>query len=95
MQSALNNGVILKSDIDVLTSEKINLEQQLRGNDIRKSSLLEILSSLTGIEIDASTEFLLPVQQGELTNDLLRPELQKNAQSVWICHTRIWKSSRQ
>jgi len=76
MQSALNNGVILKSDIDVLTSEKINLKQQLRGNDIRKSFLLEILSGLTGIEIEASTEFLLPVQQGELTNDLLRPELQ-------------------
>ena len=27
MQSAVNNGVILKSDIDVLTSEKIKIEQ--------------------------------------------------------------------
>lgn len=76
MQSALINGVILKSDIDVLRSEKIKLEQQLIANDIKKSSLLEILSGLTGLEIDASTEFLLPVLQGELTDDLQRPELQ-------------------
>lgn len=76
MQSALNNGVLLKSDVDVLLAEKIKLEQQLNGNDIRKNSLLGILSALTGIEIDASTEFLLPVQQDKMTDDILRPELQ-------------------
>ena len=48
MQSALNNGVILKSDVDVLTSEKIKLEQQITENDLRKASLLKILSDLTG-----------------------------------------------
>jgi outer membrane protein TolC len=35
MQSALNNGVMIKSDIDVLTAEKIKLEQQLSENEIR------------------------------------------------------------
>ena len=76
MQSALNNGVIIKSDIDVLTAEKIKLEQQLSENEIRKTYLLKILSDLTGKEIDASTELTIPPQTVELTNELLRPELQ-------------------
>jgi outer membrane protein TolC len=76
MQSALNNGVIIKSDIDVLTAEKIKLEQQLSENEIRKVSLLKVLSDITGSEIDASTEFVLPSLSGELTNELSRPELQ-------------------
>jgi len=75
MQSALENGVILMSDIDVLSSEEIKLEQQLTENDLRKSSLLKILSGLTGTEIDASAEFVLPNGTGELTDELSRPEL--------------------
>jgi len=76
MQSALNNGVIIKSDIDVLSAEKIKLEQQLSENDIRKVALLKVLSDITGSEIDASTEFILPSLSAELTNELSRPELQ-------------------
>lgn len=76
MQSALNNGVIIKSDIDVLTAEKIKLQQQLSENNIRKASLLKILSGLIGSEIDASTEFILPSQTGDLPNELTRPEIQ-------------------
>jgi outer membrane protein TolC len=76
MQSALVNGIIIKSDIDVLTAEKINLEQQLNENEIRKASLLKILSSLTGKEIDTSTVLILPPQTGDLTNEISRPELQ-------------------
>jgi outer membrane protein TolC len=76
LQSALANGVIIKSDIDVLTSEKIKLEQQLTENEIRKTTLLKILSGLTGVEIDPSTEIIIPTQKSEMTNELLRPELQ-------------------
>ncbi len=76
VQSAIDNGVILKSDIDVLTSEKIKLEQQLTENDIRRNALLKILSGITGVEIDASTQFVLPIQSDELTDEILRPELQ-------------------
>jgi len=76
MNSALASGVVLKSDIDVLASEKIKLEQQLSENEIGKASLLKILSSLTGTEIDASTEFVLPLTGEELSGELLRPELQ-------------------
>ncbi|MCX6259841.1 MAG: TolC family protein [Bacteroidia bacterium] len=76
LQSALSNGVITKSDIDVLTSEKINLIQQLSENETLKGSLLKILSSLTGSEIDSSTELILPAAWDKMTRELSRPELE-------------------
>jgi outer membrane protein TolC len=76
MQSAYNNGVILKSDIDVMTSEMIKLKQQLSENEIRKTSLLKILADLTGIDIDSSTELTLPLTAGVISNELSRPELE-------------------
>ena len=76
LQSAVANGVILKSDVDVLTSEKIKLEQQITENELRKVSLLKILADLTGAQIDTATEFVLPEQPSELTGELMRPELQ-------------------
>ncbi len=76
MNSALSSGVILKSDLDVLTSEKIKLEQQLSENGIRRASLQKILAGLTGSEIDSSTEFVLPATEEKLTDELIRPELQ-------------------
>jgi outer membrane protein TolC len=76
MQSALNNGVILKSDIDILRSEKIKREQQLSENEIKKVSLFKILSDLTGKEIDPASELILPVPPAEMKNELSRPELQ-------------------
>lgn len=76
MQSAINNGLIIKSDADVLSSEKIKIEQQLTENEIRRFSLLKVLSGVTGSEIDPSTEFIIPTATGNLTNELSRPELQ-------------------
>ena len=76
LQSALDNGVITKSDIDVMTSEKIKLEQQLTGNEILRSSMLKILSSLTGSEIEASIQLVIPVSSDEITQELSRPELE-------------------
>jgi outer membrane protein TolC len=76
VQSALNNGIMLKSDLDVLTAEKIKTEQQLNENDIRKISLLKILGSLTGTEIEESTELVLPSQAEEVFTVISRPELQ-------------------
>lgn len=76
MQSALSNGVIIKSDIDVLSSEKIKIEQQQVENEIRKNSLLKILSGLTGAVIDESVMFVTPAFKEETGDNLLRPELQ-------------------
>lgn len=76
IQSGINNGVILKSDEDVLTSEKIKIEQQLAENEIRKISFLKILSDLTGDKIDSFTEFVQPLVPGVPTDEISRPELQ-------------------
>ena len=76
IQSGINNGIILKSDEDVLTSEKIKIEQQLAENEIRKISFLKILSDLTGDQIDSSAEFVQPLIPGILSNEIIRPELQ-------------------
>jgi outer membrane protein TolC len=76
LNSGLENGVILKSDIDVMTSEKIKLEQQLSENNIMKVALLKILSAITGTEIDASVELILPVIPTTLTGELARPEIE-------------------
>ena len=76
MQSALNNGVILKTDIDVLTSERLKIEQQLTENSLRRLAIVKILSDMTGTEINDSTIFVLPEQAVELNSELFRPELQ-------------------
>jgi len=75
MNSALASGVLLKSDIDVLVSEKIKLAQQLKENEIKETALLKILSDITRTEIDASTEFVLPSPAQEPEIELSRPEL--------------------
>ena len=76
MQSALNNGVLIKPDIDILSSEKLKLEQQITENNLRRDALIKILSDMTGSEIDNSTRFILPAETPEITMELTRPELQ-------------------
>lgn len=76
MNSALESGVIMQSDIDVLSSEKIKIEQQLCENKIRKTSFLKILSNLTGSDVVDSVEFVVPPTEQDLTDELMRPELQ-------------------
>jgi outer membrane protein TolC len=76
MESAFTNGVITKSDIDVMSSEKIKIEQQISENEIMKKALLKQLSDLTGSEMDDGAQFILPSLPGEISDELLRPELQ-------------------
>ncbi|HOU01216.1 MAG TPA: TolC family protein [Bacteroidales bacterium] len=76
IQSALVNGMALKSDAEVMTSERIKLTQQLKENEIRKESLLKILNDLTGMEIDSSSELLMPQIEEDINPQLARPELE-------------------
>lgn len=76
MHSALENGIILKSDIDVMTTEKIRIDQQLKENEIRRNSFIKILSDLLGSEIDPSSEFVPPLIPATLSPELTRPELE-------------------
>ncbi|MGE5499614.1 MAG: TolC family protein [Syntrophothermus sp.] len=74
--SALENGVVLKSDIDVLNSERIRIEQQLSENGIKRESLVRILSDITGLSIDSATQFIIPEFPGTISEEINRPELQ-------------------
>jgi outer membrane protein TolC len=76
LTSAVNNGAMLKSDIDVFMSEKIRIEQQISENKIKRASLLSILSDITGSQISNDAEFTIPVAMADLPSDITRPELQ-------------------
>lgn len=76
LSSAHESGMLLQSDIDVLTYERIKVEQQIFENTMQKSLLLKLLSSLIGVDIDSSTEILMPETEAELSVVMLRPELQ-------------------
>jgi outer membrane protein TolC len=76
LSSAQANGMAMKSDVDVMTSEKIKTEQQLIENDIRKTAFLKTLSEITGDEIDTATKFVTPDPVFAPSDELSRPELQ-------------------
>jgi outer membrane protein TolC len=76
MESAVNNGVVLKSDIDVLTSEMLKTEQQISETEIRKNSLLQLLADITGTEIDRNTILSVPTVSYQSDSEISRPELQ-------------------
>jgi outer membrane protein TolC len=76
MESAIRNGVILKTDLDVLTSQRIMLDQQITEITIKRESLVKILSDLTGTEIDQPAEFMIPFVPGNLAPGMSRPEIQ-------------------
>ena len=76
MKSALNNGMIINSDIDIMTSERIKTEQQLEENEIMKSALLKQLSDLTGADIGNDSQFIIPAFPASAPGELMRPELQ-------------------
>jgi outer membrane protein TolC len=72
--SAIENGVMLKSEGDVLRSEHISLSQQLAENEIRRNSLLNALSQLTGLELNRNDELVMP--ETNISNaEIERPEI--------------------
>ncbi len=75
LQSAIDNGAALRSDLDVLCSEKLKLGQQISENIIKKTALVRILSDLTGKDIDPSSLFVLPEFSSTLSRELRRPEI--------------------
>jgi len=75
IRSGVDNGVLLKSDLDVMMSEKINLEQQLTEIELKKISLQDVLSDLTGLENGTGFILEMPQVSAGMTTELARPEL--------------------
>lgn len=76
LRSATENGVALRSDMDIIESEKIRIGQQISENEVRKISLVKVLSDLTGLEIDTAAKLVPPAEKADLSDEILRPELQ-------------------
>lgn len=76
VRSAVSNGVLIKSDEDLLRSEAILLQQQLSENQIKRRSLARVLGSLTGFEITENDKFVMPGPEFTTDNELNRPELE-------------------
>jgi outer membrane protein TolC len=80
--SAIANGVLTTTDRDILTAEKLRLQQQSDENRILGTSLRAILKSITGLEITPTTLLVLPepgpaptTNPGSAIANIVRPEL--------------------
>lgn len=75
VRSAVSNGVLTKSDEDLLMSEEISLQQQISENEIKRRSLIRVLESLAGIEITENDRLIMPDPEYQENNELNRPEI--------------------
>ena len=61
LNSAYQNGVILKSDFQNIEAEKLKLQKEMIKVNISKLSVLKSLNILTGLNIDTTIRFVNPV----------------------------------
>ena len=73
LNSAIENGVLLSSDIDNLQSEKLKLQKELLNIDASKQQIISSLNIFTGLSLDTSIQFAEPKIVAK-TNPI-RPEL--------------------
>lgn len=73
LNSAIENGVLLSSDIDNLQSEKLKLQKELLNLDASKQQIISSLNIFTGLSLDTSIQFTEPNIVAK-TNPI-RPEL--------------------
>lgn len=74
VNSAVENGVMLRSEAEILESEMISLQQQLSENEIRSSALRKVLADLTGIDIADGTVLVIPDAEIQPDDKIDRPE---------------------
>lgn len=74
VNSAVENGVMLSSDLFSLQAEIIKLKQSINQIHQQELSAREILSELCGIEINADTKIETPEYDVDFSAELYRPE---------------------
>lgn len=75
VEAAVEHGVALSSDLDVLMAEIIRIEQQMDETSIQKESFINILSELMSQEIQAGIILALPDNEvGSVSYVPSRPE---------------------
>jgi outer membrane protein TolC len=74
-KSAVSNGVMLKTNLDVLTAEKLKTEQSLSDLKMRREALVSVLASLTGDESIINATLLLPDPVINYDNPIDNPDM--------------------
>ena len=75
VESAVKNGVLLKSDLSALKAEIIKVKQSIREIQNQQDATIEVLAEITGLELDSNIQFEIPQYNIEESNEIVRPEL--------------------
>jgi outer membrane protein TolC len=75
LESAVNNGMVLSSELDQLLAEKIKTDQLITELKSNKETVLAALSILTGKTTNQLTNLVLPEELAVADKPLMRPEL--------------------
>ncbi|MFA5327144.1 MAG: TolC family protein [Prolixibacteraceae bacterium] len=75
LESAVNNGMILSSELDQLLAEKIKTDQMITELKSNKETALYALSILTGKTTKLLTNLVLPEELAVPDKPMMRPEL--------------------
>jgi len=76
VNTAVENGVLLPADYDIIRSEKVKTDQQITSIEIQISALFSVLSDLTGREYDKTTLLIMPELDILPESTITRPELE-------------------
>lgn len=75
LESAVNNGMVLSSELDQLLAEKIKTDQLVTELNSNKETVLYALSIITGKATGQLTNLILPEQIFDADKPIMRPEL--------------------
>lgn len=76
MRVAVDNDVMLQSQLDILLAEDMILDQKFIEIEYEIKSLIKMLSKYCGAEFSEDLVFLVPTPEVSLEGPMLRPELQ-------------------
>lgn len=75
LESAVNNGVVLSSELDRLLAELINTQQTETELKSNRETVLYALAILTGKTVDTFGNLILPADETVPSQPVLRPEI--------------------
>jgi len=73
LNSAFENGTILKSDLNNVKAEELKLQKELINIASSRTNLIKSLNLITGLSLDTSYNFVIP--KVSVNNSAPRPEL--------------------
>jgi outer membrane protein TolC len=97
IESAVNNGMALSSELDQLLAELINTQQMNIELNSNKETTLYALSILTGKTADQMRNLVLPAESIVSDNPLIRPEIElfSKQNELLTANSEILQKQRQ